>query len=321
MTNSEDTIPIDSNVHLSLLKRKRYALEQLIEFSKNIVDQGQALDDILVLSRPSQAIPDKVRLQLMEMVKSLEDYPDNELQERLTKIDKLVENGVASVVVLAQSVDQFEEDTHEVINKIEHIKELTSIFRKRTKLAIAIRITLQERGITTNRLQLEFDQDTIAERVSELKDEELACRHNIKAHIEEVILECKTLLSKTTLPVSLRKELVVVQRVMKQNLEHVNKGKSINTMPVNFEIIVMGDSAPAESHSAAPPKSVSPANVVPNKPIKATVQRTEKKSVTSAKKLSFFKRLIIWLSAPLSVTWKQAHLKENKVRPEKGDKN
>ena len=105
MTNSEDTTPIDSNVHLSLLKRKRYALEQLIEFSKNIVDQGQALDDILVLSRPSQAIPDKIRLQLMEMVKSLEDYPDSELQERLTKIDKLVESGVASVIVLAQSVE------------------------------------------------------------------------------------------------------------------------------------------------------------------------------------------------------------------------
>lgn len=289
MNKPPEKIPIDPDQRVNLLRRKRHALALLVAFSKNIAQQGNALNDILVLGLPSQKIPEKIRTELIRAVDALKKFNDKELQKRLSKIDKLVNSGVKWVVTLAQSVDQFEDDRHKVISTVDHIEKMNTEFRKRAELALATRIVLHDRGLTTERLQLKYDQEMIAERLLQIRHEEHECRKIIATHINNIVHECDDLLLSNNMPNHLQKELLEVKRVMLENLEHLKIGRSLDTLPFNFEVIVMD--SPEFMISETP---------IPDEPPEVKTHN------------SFWAHLKSWLNTPWSVSWKQTEYTSKK---------
>jgi hypothetical protein len=213
----------DTSQQLALIRRKRKVLEQLIEFSKNLLQQERAFEDLLLLSKPSQNIPQKTRDDLVKALDALQNLSDEQLQERLIKVDALVQSGARGIYSITQSIESFDHSAQDINSKIDQIKEIAARFRKRAKLAIALRLKLQERGLVTERLNLIISQDSISERIAQLKTDETACRKNISTHIQETICDCNSLLSSKDVPVSLREELTLVKDVMQQNLEWFRK--------------------------------------------------------------------------------------------------
>ncbi|MFT7559707.1 MAG: hypothetical protein ACI93R_001620 [Flavobacteriales bacterium] len=314
MNNSNPTP--DTSQQLALIRGKRKVLEQLIEFSKNLLQQERALEDLLLLSKPSQNIPQKVRNDLVKALEALQNLSDEQLQERVIKVDELVQSGAQGLYSITQNIESFDHSAQDINSKIDQIKEISARFRKRAKLAIALRLKLQERGLVTERLKLSISQDSIAERIAQLKTDESTCRKNISAHIQETISDCDSLLSSKDVPTSLREELTLVKGVMQQNLEHLSAGKSIDSMPVNFEIIDFGDTAPGlpiepepltepniTQTTTATEKKLREERPKPLKAAKHIAAVATTQSTPTARMLnppSLIERTKIWLNSPLS---------------------
>ncbi|MFT5691086.1 MAG: hypothetical protein ACI92E_000411 [Oceanicoccus sp.] len=315
MLNATPSSSLDSNQKLRLIRRKRHALEQLINFSKNILQQEQALDDLLLLSKPSQSIPDKIRRDLIRLVDSQQELSDHQLQERLARVDPLVQSGTRGIMAFTQSIEEIDPSNRDIFSKIDHLKEVTSRFRKRAKLAIALRLSLQERGLVTERIKLDFDQDSLADRIFELKNEEKKCRGNIGAHLQDMVVDCENMLAVGKIPKQVQDELVLVKEVMLENIKHLKSGKSLDTMPVNFEIIDIEESAPVPGSMDGSPFEQSDSNLPAEDQQKSNAHQKTKLSASvssdsnnieiaeSQKKLDFFTRFGIWLNSPWSVTW------------------
>jgi len=285
---------ITSSQHLRLIRRKRLALEQLIDFVKNISLQNRVFEDILVLSRPSQSIPKKRQNKLMYLVNTLQNLSEDELKQRLIRVDQLVKQGISEIIEINQTLAKYESDPELIINEIKRIKELIILFKKRTELSLALRLLLKEQGVNPQRLVINYSQELIAEQVTKLKEEELKCSQSLRNHIQDVIIECDLLLGLEGLAAELKGELKQVKVVMQMNLEHINAGKSIDSMPINFEAINLGESSPIIEEPSLTPKKVS----------SSIKKHKQKKETTQDKPETFFKRLINWLNSPWNQGWK-----------------
>jgi hypothetical protein len=134
----------------------------------------------------------------------------------------------------------------------------------------------------------------------ELNQEEKQCRNNISAHIREVINDCDLLLSLSKTPDYLRSELTQVKQVMQQNIEHLEAGKCIDDMPVNFEVIDIEDTAPDYSErSPISEKNSEGIDVKTKSPKKSMITHPQIKAAIKTKARentsSFFARVKSWL--------------------------
>jgi hypothetical protein len=299
MTDST-TETITSSQHLRLIRRKRLALEQLIDFAKNISLQSRILEDVLVLSRPSQAIPDKIREHLMFLVNTLQNLSEDELQQRLIRVDQLVQQGVKAIINISQTLEQYEKNPQTIFKEINRIKELIILFKKRTELSLALRLVLKEQGLMPQRLEINFSQELIAERVVELKEEEIICSNSLRNHIQDVIIECDLLLGIDGVAAELKGELKQVKVVMQQNLQHLDSGKSIESMPVNFEAINIGESSPIIEETPYVVK-----DTVKDTQVKIKEKKEKKETIVTPLKNpeNFLQRLINWLNSPWNAGW------------------
>ena len=285
---------ITSSQRLRLIQRKRLALEQLIEFAKNVSLQSKILEDVLVLSRPSQVIPDKIREHLMYLVNTLQNLSEDELNHRLIRVDKLVQQGVEAIINISQHLEQFDSNSQSIIQEINRIKGIIVLFKKRTELSLALRLVLKEQGLQPQRLVVNFSQELISEQIGELKKEEHKCTNSLRNHIQDVIIECDLILSLDGVASELKGELKQVKVVMQQNIDHLNSGKSIETMPVNFEAINIGDSSPSAIEPVYEEKEPS---IEIKKPKPAKIESQKKPQ-------QFTQRLKNWLNSPWNQGWK-----------------
>lgn len=307
---NESTPQLTSKQRLTLLKRKRHALEQLIEFSKNISSQTNALEDVMVLIRPSQQIDDTIRQDVMYMVETLQNLSEDELQQRLSRVDELVQEGIQAIIDITESVEDTEFDNQTIKEQIQQIRILIRLFKKRTELSLALRIVLQERGIVPERLHIEFSQETIVEHVQQLKEEEHKCRATIRNHIEDVIIDCNTMLNFQGISDDLSGELKQVKLVMQQNLEHIDAGNSIENLPINFEAIELGESSPGLDEELFNEQPQPTTTTEPNNPSEPAHSKQD--SIDSNKEASLLKRASTWLNTPWNVSWKETKEDEDK---------
>jgi hypothetical protein len=287
-----------SSQRLRLIRRKRLALEQLIEFTKNISLQSRILQDVLVLSRPSQVIPDKIREHLMYLVNTIQNLSDGDLNQHLIRVDQLVRQGVETIVNISQHLEQFDANSQSIIKEINHIKETITLFKNRTELSLALRLVLKNKGLQPQRLVVNFSQESISEQIGELKNEEQKCSNSLRNHIQDVIIECDLLLSLDGIASELKGELKQVKEVMQQNIEHLNSGKSIETIPVNFEAVNIEDSSPSAIEPIYEAKETS----IEIK--KTTATATPTKIEPQKKPETFLQRLTNWLNSPWNQGWK-----------------
>ncbi len=89
-----------------------------------------------------------------------------------------------------------------------------------------------------------------------------------------------------------------MKEVMAQNLNHLSEGKSIDSMPVNFEIIEMGEAAPSAQDTTAPTldKEIEPEAPAVEDP--SPQQPANAEPETSIKKPGLWQRINHWLNTP-----------------------
>ena len=225
-----------------------------------------------------------------------------QLQLRLELLDKHVLGILERILeiagiehdVLEQYLTSPHEDVRSDDSKIDH---LIDDFKRSAQTAVALRILLRERGVTSPPLNFNVPEPVITRQIAQLEQREKQCRRDIETNIEEILQSTRRIVENTQCSNEIRSVAQSVIDNLQRDLKHIKSGKSIEEMPMVVEVVELG---------GVPPKPKTP-------PLPEPVQQIVSESTDSAvslvrdtaeKNRGFFPRLFRYLTTPISVKWK-----------------
>jgi hypothetical protein len=181
---------------------------------------------------------------------------------------------------------------------------------------VALRVLLHSRGAATAPVELHVPAEQIRARLTVVEQKERTYRKIIKNEIVTMITETDRMLANEGLSATMRSFLAASNEDLQRNLEHLNSGKKITTMPVAIEIIEMGereitsfDTAPSAEQSSEIPAVQMQRLVAPMEPAPSRHEPLQTK-----KRKGFFGRLYEWITTPDQITWKRTKEKDDENR-------
>ena len=282
---------------LALISEQRSVLEKVVKISLAITRLQTGLESMISLGKADSELSEE-QVQAFEIIStSIQHQPTDKLKSAVAHLDSYIHNAFFGVLTLVEQGEKWlSADTIDPVEfeKTHHnIHRNLNIFRRKSQTAVVVRLLLKKRGINTPPFDLPIPEADITEKVSELKDKEKSCRHRIDKEIDVMVIYVDKLLETKGLPEATVKEMQDVKDSLQKNKQHLRAGKSIEELPIVFEIIEMGNEQTNYYLDNEPLDDDSP---------------TENKELleTSPEKIQrgFFNRVKAWLSTPLNVGWK-----------------
>lgn len=229
----------ENSLNLQEITDKRHALERLIKIAISIQNQQQSFEDLSIIALPSQTIPQGIIDSIVEPSEELLSLDSSELQLRLEKLEEVTLITLNKVLALADlNPDELSHDELKNIS-IEGFLELTEDFEKRVRSALSLRHLLKQKQIHVAPFKLPVSQESVKDKIDQLKADEKKCVDRIKNEIADVIADTSKLLKYPDLSKEMRNELESVKQAMQVNLNHLELGGDVRTIPNVFEIITL----------------------------------------------------------------------------------
>lgn len=299
---------ISSSTDLKILEDKREALERAVKIALHIERLHSSLEATLLMGRPTSELPEDALAILEELEGSVKSRPINRLKESLAALEKIVQSRLSQILQISEM------DAEALIaSGAGEIEALLSDYRKQAQTAIALRILLHSRGVVTAPTELHVPAEQIRARLTVVEQKERSYRKIIKTEIVVMITEAARMLANEGLSPSMRQFLVASNDDLQRNLDHLDSGKKITSMPVAIEIIEMGEREISSFDTAPTPTQTTEVPAVQKQRLVAPMEHTPASSPQVKKKMGFFARLIHWMSTPDQITWKHT-----KPRQERG---
>ena len=287
-----------------LISDKRQALEKLIKIASGVHDQQSALSELAYASRPSQEFPKKVVKYFAAVEERMQEFDSASVVKRLESLEKITEQNLRKMLRLASvDINQLRANEIESLSP-ESFKEFIDGFKRRTKTSLAIRYLLKKRGLAIEPFHLPVSQDTVNHQIKQLKEKEKNCVRQVRSEINDIIKDSNGLLALPDLAEPIKEELKSVVSGMHANLEHLDKGGSISSMPNVFEIITL-QSETYESIEEEP--ETNEKETISNAAREAPTQVLDAlpdTEVKPAENKSFLWLLKTWLSSPWKTSWR-----------------
>lgn len=293
---------ISSSKDLKILEEKREALERAVKIALNIERLQGSLEATLLMGKPAADLPEDAQATLAELEESIKSQPVSKLKESLAALERLVQSRLSRILELAEM------DAEALVSPdVGDIEGLLNDYRKQAQTAVALRVLLHSRGESSAPAELHVPVEQIRARLTVVEQKERAYRKIIKNEIVTMITETERMLANPGLAPAMRQLLLASNEDMQRNLEHLDSGKKITTMPVSIEIIEMGereittfDTSPADEQSGEVPAVQKQRLVAPMEPVAA---RPSEAQSQIKKKKGIFARLIEWATTPDHITW------------------
>ncbi len=308
----------DPGKEIRALEEKRETLERAIKIALNIEQLHKSLEATLQMGQPSADIPEEALTIFESLESSTHGMPLEKLKQNLASLEQAVKSKLAGILEVAEMDDDalLASDpitTHKLLNN----------FRKLAQTAVALRVLLHSRGETTDATELHVPAEQIRAKLAVITQKEKAYRKVIKTEIISMISETKRLLTIPDISDSMRNFLTTSSANLQNNLNHLESGKNITTMPVAIEMIEMGEAEittldTSGSATTTPPKDEAAAvNKTPSlqKQTLLVPMETPQKpqpGTQTAKKKKGFQRIWEWATTPDEVTWEKTSAKDNK---------
>lgn len=295
---------ISSSQDLKILEDKREALERAVRIALNIERLQGSLEATLLMGKPAEDLPEDALATITELEGSIRSQPIAKLKESLATLEQLVQSRLAQILHIAEM------DAEELAAPgAPQIESLLNDYRKQAQTAVALRVLLHSRGEATPPAELHVPAEQIRLRLNSVEQKERAYRKIIRGEIVSMITETQRMLDSPGISATMRQFLAASNDDMQLNLEHLDSGKKITTMPVAIEIIEMGereitsfDTAPAPAQVTEVPNVQKQHLVAPMEPAPPP---PPKESAAPEEKQGFFARLWRWATTPDSMTWKR----------------
>mgnify|MGYP000064089108 CR=1 FL=1 len=233
---------------IKLLAEKREALERLINAAKQVTRLAGSLDALKELVKPSQQASTRLKF-LQDITVHFDDFDTQELSVRLSKLDGFLQSDYLDVVKLSEFNEQelLEKYGSNVSDEnVQSLSKRLQDFRRRAQTDVAIRVILHGRGVPLHALEFPMSQEQLQEKASEIKKKESHCKEKVKSQLEDTINTTRKILSSGQYPKSLKDSLLDVHKELRQSLDLLNQGKSIEDIPSLVETIDIESAQPAE---------------------------------------------------------------------------
>ncbi len=293
---------------LSVLTKKRLALESLIRITVSIQTQQQSLQELSVIARPSQDIPVKLISHIKLLSEKLGNLSVSEIIQRLEAIERVMTKGLNRLLSFVQvDPNQLRDELLEDPT-IDNFVDAIGNFKRRTQTAVALRFLLNDRGVAIAPFSMDIPQESIFEHIETLKIKEKHCVKQIRKEIVDIMKISEKMIQDKSFSDAMKSDIIKVQQAMQVNLEHLDSGGKINELPNVFETIVL-ESPVSESLLIEEPVGdlkIPSEQAVNKEPAKNIQQPIRKKNnlETQREPKSFWGSIKIWLSSPWKVSWR-----------------
>lgn len=297
----------DPGKEIRALEEKREALEKAVRIALNIERLHDSLAASLLLGEASSDIPREVVLTYTRLDESTKGQPIAALKQSLETLERVVRSNLGRILKISEL-----DDEALVGPQAGRIEALLKDYKKQAQTAIALRVLLHSRGEATEPSELYVPAEQIRARLSVVEQKERAYRKVIRTEVVTMMTEAERMLAAEGLSDSMRQFLTASYQDMRDNLNHLDSGKSISSLPVAMEMVEMSeheistlDTAPAASDARGSgddlpelqKQTLFTPSETPMPPLGATTGPIRKKG--------FFRRLWEWATTPDSVTWRK----------------
>jgi len=307
MDNTDDTSAApqtkesSSADELALISEQKAALENVIKISLAITNLQKGLNAVLLLGKSQSKIP-KAYLQRYDLIKTgIMNQPSSKLKDSLELLDDYIGSAMQNVMDIVERGETAlaESDSSSAVldNIQENIHHELEDFKRKSQTAVVIRLLLRERGIGTKELPVSVPKEVIKEKITELNQKEKTCRKRIHKELTVMDGYVSNVLDNPGLPDAIKQEMLATKASIEMNIEHLETGRSIEQLPVVFDIVEMGSE---EDHKYA----FTPTSLLPEAPADVTATTPTEQDPLLRQRRSFFSRLYEWATTPMNVGWK-----------------
>ena len=288
---------------LVALEKKKSALEKVMKIARAVEQLRYGLEAVVLLGKPTGSISQQAMHIFEALNEKIRIQPTQKIQETIKKLDAVIGNNLNAILELARPEN--EADLHEQCasdhDLAAHIDKLIQDYRKSAQTAVALRVVLRERGETIAPLKWSVNADSIRSQITQLNKRENHYRTKVKSEIVTLQHDALIVANNENLPQTTRDSAAHMHHMLQKDLDHLNAGKDIASMPFFVEVVELKDSEPGGAKQAQNPKTSEP--TIP-----------EKTQVVDKNKSGFVRKLWRWSTTPPSVTWKDIEEQSNKER-------
>lgn len=307
----------DPSKEIKALEGKRDALERAVKIALNIEHLHKSLEATLLMGQASADIPREALATFEKLESSTQGMPLAKLKQTLASLERAIRSKLDQILKIAEM------DTDALIaSDSGDVHTLLNNYRKQAQTAVALRVLLHSRGEASDATELHVPTEQIRAKLTVVAQKERAYRKVIKTEMVTMITETERMLTNPGISDSMREFLIASNDDLQNNLDHLDSGKSITSMPIAIEMIEMSENEITTLDTSPSTTTLQPDAVPEVKKQTLFTPMESPQALTPTqqpeqKKKSVFSRIWQWATTPDEVSWKKTRYNHNKHKRRK----
>ena len=284
---------------LNHIQKKRKDLNNLVTIAQDIELMMDGLDGIVQLDNISIHIPDEIRNFIIPIINNIKDDSSDFIKELIHGLDHRVHKSLKDILNKALIEISRDMDNEEIESTSRQLSEIIKTFKQNVHTSIGARILLKQRNIEMPHFKCEIPINTIKETIQKLDKKEEELRIKITGKIDNMIGEISVFLNDDTVPQTMKEYIVKTHTMLSTRKEQLQSGDNFSDITIVIDTIELETDTTEESSD------------IDKKAEIETVQDI-KEIKPKFKKNKILKRIKIWISTPLDVSWEDTKYSEEK---------
>lgn len=280
---------------LNHIQKKRGELNTLVSLAQDIELMINGLRGIEQLEDISIKIPEEIQDFITPIINSIKDDSSDDIKEFLRSLDHQVHNSLRETLNKALIEISRDMDNQEIESNSAQLGEDISTFKEKVYTSIGARVLLKQRNIDVPHFKCEIPIKTIKENIQKLDSKEKVLRVKITDKIDTMVDEISVFLNDDTVPQSMKEMISNTHTLLLTRKKQLQSGENFSDITIVIDIIELETDA-LDDESLAKYDNV---QIEP-------VQNKEKEQ----QKNNILKRIIIWITTPLEISWKDTEFFE-----------
>jgi hypothetical protein len=277
---------------LNHIQKQREELNKLVSLAQDIEFMINGLRGIEQLENISIKIPEEIQGFINPIINTIKDDSSDDIKELLRSLDHQVHTSLRETLNKALIEISRDMDHQEIESKSEQLGENIKTFKEKVHTSIGARIILKQRNIDIPQFKCEIPINTINENIQKLDNKEKSLRVKITDKIDNMVDEISVFLNDDTVPQSMKEMISNTHNLLLTRKQQLQSGENFSDITIEIDTIELEtDTLDEES-------------IVIDKEAQIEPVQNEEKEQKKYKKNNILKRVIIWITTPLEISWK-----------------
>ena len=235
-----DSDPSFEKNQLEGFTEKRQALERLVRLARSLTQISSGLQSLVDLrSETGMTMPGREFLDALSL--RLNKIGSDEVLSQMSSLDDRLNQDVATIVALSradeESIDGKLQDlkSDDKSNTVLSLEEYLEEFQRRAKLAIALRMFLDQQNIKTPSIEFSFSEKDLEQELDSLRVREQICRIEARDRVSSLLEDTSEILNNPAHSQAVKGQIRKIQDQLRESITHIDNGQAIDELPVIIE--------------------------------------------------------------------------------------